>query len=139
VDPQDAAVGSATIRATPVGALAAAGALERTIAVAADGTFATTLPDGAELELLIVDRDADLALLRIDVAMTGAASLGDLTLPEGLSLSGKVALAGGSAPGVAVTMFCDDCDVEDQTRAAAQAATDAGGRYRATVLDPGVP
>jgi hypothetical protein len=139
VDPQDAPVTAATLRATPRGALAAAGALERTIAVAVDGTFATTLPDGADFELLITDRDADLALLRSSVAVSGAANLGDLVLPDGLALTGKVALAGGSAPGVAVTMFCDACSAAEQTRPAAEAATDTGGRYRATVLDPGVP
>lgn len=138
VDPAQAAVGTAVLRVTPTGALAAAGALERSVTVGTDGTFSTALPGGGDFELVLVDRSADLALRRQTISVAGNANLGDLTLPEGLSLSGKISLSGASAPGVAVTMFCDDCDEADQRRAAAEAASDPGGRYRATVLDPGV-
>lgn len=139
VDPQDAPVTAAVLRVTPTGALGAAGALERTVAVAADGTFTVSLAGGGDHALVFVDRSGDQALLRTPLAVTGAASLGDLELPDGLRLTGKVAFTGGSAPGVAVTIFCEDCPAADQLLPAAEAATDTGGRYRATVLDPGVP
>ncbi len=135
VGPTGTPVVSADLRAVPTGALAAAGAGEVHVVAAADGTFALPLAAGGSYDLLIVDRHQDLSLLR--TSWTGGA-LGDLALPDGLHLGGRVTLSGsGTMVGAAVTLFCESCPEAERAQPAAAAATDGGGRFRATVLDSG--
>ena len=139
IGPDGTPVVGADLRAAPVGALAAADLGQAHAVADAAGTFALPVAGGGAYELVIVDRNRQLALLRTQIVVAGSASLGDLELPDGLTLRGTVRLNGSSAAGAAVTIFCESCTDEDRDRPAAESGTDGGGTFRATVLDPGLP
>jgi hypothetical protein len=109
--------------------------------VLADTTGAFTLPlaGGAAYELVISDRARQLALLRTALVVAGPASLGELELPDGLTLRGNVRLSGSTLAGAAVTIFCETCPDDERDRPAAESSSDGGGTFRATVVDPGLP
>lgn len=139
VGPDGAPVAGADLRAVPTGALAAAELGQVHVLADGTGTFALPVAGGASYELVIADRSRQLALLRTAVVVTGAASLGDLELPDGLTLRGNLRLTGSTLAGAAVTIFCESCPDDERDLPAAESATDGGGTFRATVVDPGLP
>lgn len=139
IGPDGLAVASADLRAVPSGALAAAEMGQVHVVADATGAFALPLAGGGAYELVITDRARQLALLRTALVVAGPASLGDLELPDGLTLRGNVRLSGSTLAGAAVTIFCETCPADERDRPAAESSTDGGGTFRATVLDPGLP
>ncbi|MCB9561720.1 MAG: carboxypeptidase regulatory-like domain-containing protein [Kofleriaceae bacterium] len=137
VDADGAPVAGADVRAVPVDALAAAVATQVHVTSAADGTVAMPLAGGGGYQVVVVDRGGGHALRRAAV-VASSTDLGDLALPDGLRFTGTISLQGATPSGVAVTVYCQDCAAADRARPAAEAATDDGGRFRATLVDPGV-
>ncbi len=137
VDGAGAPIAGADVRAVPQGALAAAGAAEVHVVAAGDGTFTLPLAGRGAYELLVVDRGGGHALARVATVAQGE-GVGDVVLPDGLRLSGKVTYNGSVLPAVAVTVFCGDCTGPARALPAALAGTSSAGTYRATVVDPGV-
>ena len=139
VGPDGLAVGSADLRAIPSGALAAAEMGQVHALADGAGSFSLPLAGGGAYELVISDRARQLALLRTALVVAGPASLGDLELPDGLTLRGNVRLNGSTLAGAAVTIFCETCPDDERDLPAAESSTDGGGTFRATVVDPGLP
>ena len=131
-------IAGAVLEIAPAGALASS-AGPRRVTAGDDGAFAFGAAPGGSYDLVLVDPAGAHARLRTTIAVVGATDLGDLALPDGLSLRGTVRLAGSSLPGTAVTILCEDCAGEARARPAAETTTNAGGAFRATVLDPGLP
>jgi hypothetical protein len=134
VDPGGAPISTAELRAVPTGALAAADLDQAHVYAGSDGTFTLSLAGAGGYDLIVRDRAGNLAQLRAPIVASGA--LGDLTLPAGLTLRGKVRGPGGSLANAAVTIYCGGACV-DRAVPAADVATDGAGGFQTTVVDPG--
>lgn len=126
------------VEATPLGALAQAGAQSLAVTTDTDGAFSLALAAGGHYDVRFSDPLARAARLELTgLAPQNVPAMA--ALPPALTISGEVSLEGSANPvtNASVQMLCAVCTGIDAQRPVAEGATNGLSRYRVAVPDPG--
>lgn len=132
-------IGGIRIEATPVGALALAGA--QTIVATSDattGAFSLSLAAGGRYDIRFLDPQTRVAR-REELDMASTSVPADVDMPAAISLRGDVKILSSSQllPGTVIQLLCAQCTGADAARPIAQTTTNSASQYRLAVPDPG--
>lgn len=129
------------IRARPLGNFGAATSAGGQAISASDGSF-TVATVSADHEIVIDGHPIGHTRLHLagGVLPTGGQSqLGTITLPDSLSVTGRLTVAGGAVASRAhLAFYCEDCGTAGQPAMIAEGQSDAAGNFTVRLPDPGV-
>jgi hypothetical protein len=132
-------VAGAQVQAIPIGTLAIAQAIGNSGVSNGAGNVAFPVATGGAYDIVIDDRTRALARRRITAAT--AFALGNVTLLDGLELSGAIrSPAGAPVPYASIEVYCNEtsCSADETLHPAAEAATDLAGNFGVILRDPGI-